>query len=122
MLEVSQQGTKFILHCSKLKDGERFASQSFNFTALGESVYPTWDGPAGGGSKQDRKREILAELRARPTVKFSARQLSEATGISQSYTITLLSELTKTGDINRTSQDESKQSSNRNPWLYGIAE
>lgn len=119
MIEVSQAGTKFFMHCSKLKDGGKFETQSFTLIKWRDSVYVKWDGPAiKGNSNQGHRDDILKELRKRPEMQFTSRQLSEAIGIKPSYTNNLLVQLQKEGKIKRALQDENKQSSSRNPWVY----
>lgn len=123
MLEVSLAGTKYIMHCSKLKDGEKFESQSFNLIKWGDSAYPKWDGPAvKGNSNKEHKNNILRELDKRPDMRFTAKQLGDAIGISQTHASNILAELEKAGKIKRALQDESKQPSRYNSWIYFKAE
>jgi hypothetical protein len=53
-------------------------------------------------------------------MQFTAKQLADAIGISQTHANNLLVQLEKEQKIKRTLRDESKQSSNRNPWVYGL--
>ncbi len=124
MLEVTQAGTRHILNCSKLKDGEQFEAQTFAFESVMFSVLPIWQGKDTGAgiSKTERKRQILDVLGQYKDRAFTAKKLSEATGISPNYANTLLGELVQKGQIARQLEDESKNSSNRNPWVYKILE
>jgi putative DNA primase/helicase len=123
MLEVSQEGDRRILHCSKNKDGERFQSQAFGLMKWGESVYPIWEGEATRKKDNGTNQEsMLSELLKRPTARLTAKQWGEAINISQSHANNVLGQLVKDGKALRSLLDESKPSSNRNPWVYGLRE
>lgn len=121
MLEVKPTAGKYALNCEKLKDGQQWKPQTFDLVAVGdtESVRVWWDEPGELTSSQGQRAEkLLQELQSRPGVKFTAKSLAEATGGSQSTVINALNRLVDKGEIKRQLEDESKQSSNRNAWVY----
>lgn len=123
---VSEVGTKAILQCTKLKDGEEWKPQTFDLVASGDSVTVWWDDPADessvvkGGAKAETKRAILDFLNRHPGKEMTAKTLAEFAGVSQNYAIELLSDLVKQGECSSKLLDESKQSSSRNPLVYFI--
>jgi hypothetical protein len=118
MLEVGQEGAKRVLYCSKLKDGDKFEPQLFSLTKYADSAYPVWEGPSDRKTKATQKELMLAEMVKRPTARLTAKQWGEAIGLTQTYANNILSSLEADGKAGRALQDETKQSSNRNPWVY----
>jgi hypothetical protein len=87
----------------------------------GESVYPIWEGTANREKDNGTNREaMLTELIKRPTARLTAKMWGEAIGISQTHANNVLGLLVKEGKALRSLEDESKKSSNRNPWVYAL--
>lgn len=118
MLEVAQEGTKRILHCSKLKDGDRFQSQLFSLAKYADSAYPVWEGVSDRKTKSTQKDLMITEMIKRPAARLTSKQWGEAIGLTQTYAGNVLRDLEVEGRVLKALQDESKQSSNRNPWVY----
>ena len=121
-IEVKPVASKFVMHCEKLKDGEQWKDQTFDLVAMGDSVRVWWDEPGGElpGSTGKLGSKLLAELQSRPGVKFGAKQLAEAVGCTQAAAINGLARLVEKGEIKRSLQDEKREPSSRNPWVFFV--
>lgn len=121
MIEIKETGNrKFIMNCAKMKDGERWKSQTFDLVAKGESVRVWWDEPTDSkADERNESRERIAEvLREHADTALTAKAIAEATGQSQSNTTQILTKMVDAGEAKRELMDETKTSSNRNPWVY----
>lgn len=124
LLEVKPVAGKFALHAEKVKDGQAWKDQTFSLTAVGdtESVRVWWDEPGDLPVTSGRQSAaMLAELQKRPGVRFTAKQLAEAVGATLSATNNVLARLVEKQQAQRVLYDESKEPSNRNPWVYFVA-
>lgn len=103
-----------------MKDGERWKSQTFDLVAKGESVRVWWDEPTDSkADERNESRERIAEvLREHADTALTAKAIAEATGQSQSNTTQILTKMVDAGEAKRELMDETKTSSNRNPWVY----
>lgn len=116
-----------VMSCEKLKDGEQWISQRFSLQPQVEceSAYVSWNDPNDStqtsGSKANDKEKLKAEMKHYPGKRFTCKSLSELIVQSQDYTRTLLKELEEVGECQRELCDQTKKSSNRNPWVYWIA-
>lgn len=123
----SDTDTYAVMSCEKLKDGEQWKSQSFSLQPQVEckSAYVSWDDPGSltqiKGAKANDKEKLKAEMKHYPGKRFTCKSLSELIVQSQDYTRTLLRELEEVGECQRELCDQTKKSSNRNPWVYWIA-
>lgn len=130
MVEVKPAAGKFALACEKLKDGAAWKPQTFDLVQVGSAdgeeggeVYSAprvwWDEPSelqGGAGKQSEL--LLAALRQHPGRKFTAKQLAEVAGSGPSATNNVLTRLVDKGKVKRSLQQEDRQPSGRNPWVY----
>ena len=128
MIEIrrkSDTGTKAVMTCAKLKDGEGWRDQTFDLTAMGESVRVWWDEPNDSGQiggKEDEYRATMLEfMTSKPGVKLTAKILAEVAGVEQSNAIRLLSKMVSDGECKSELMDTSKQNSNRNPLTYSVS-
>lgn len=121
-IEVKPVAGKFVMHCEKLKDGEQWKDQTFDLVAMGDSVRVWWDEPGGElpSSKGKLGAKLLTELQHRPGKKFTAKQLAEAAGATQSNTLGALARLVEKGDVKRSLQNETSDPSSRNPWVFFV--
>jgi hypothetical protein len=122
--KVSETGTKAVMSCAKLKDGEQWREQTLDLTAMEDSVCVWWDEPGDGsqaaGQKATDKATLLAEMNRYRDTRFTAKSLAEAIAKQENYTRKLMSELESAGECKRTLSDPSRPQSNRNPWVYYV--
>jgi len=115
-----------VMSCDKLKDGEQWKNQSFSLQPQVEckSAYVTWNNPSSltqiKGAKASDKEKLKAEMKRYPGKRFTCKSLSESIAQSQAHTRVLLNELEGVGECQRELLDQTKKSSNRNPWVYCI--
>jgi len=121
-IEVKPVAGKYVMRCEKLKDGEQWKDQTFDLVAMGESVRVWWDEPGGELPSSSGKlaAKLVAELQSRPGKRFTAKQLAEAAGATQNNTSNALARLVEKGEIKRSLQDEQREPSNRNPWVFYV--
>lgn len=117
MISLTQVGTKWAIYCEKLKDGAKWATQTFDLTAKAESVRVWWNDPIEPGQdtgKQSQDKEkILHVLTEQAGTRLTARAIEEATGIAKGKQIyNLLSGLTESGQCKREQQGRS--------WVYFV--
>ena len=121
---ISDTGTKAVMSCAKLKDGEGWKDQTFDLTAMGESVRVWWDEPNEGGAakgKEDEHREtMLAFMQGQPGKKMTAKVLAEVAGIGQTHANKILAAMVKAELCNSELMDTQKPNSNRNPLAYFV--
>lgn len=123
MIEVKPVSGKFAIKCEKLKDGEAWKPQTFSLVTVGNSVRVYWDDPNIAAAEQTPTAVKLARvLQEQPGMKFTAKQLAEAIGVSQAGTINLLTRLVEKGEIKRQLHLAEKPPSSRNPWVYFVDE
>lgn len=125
--KVSEESTssKGVIQCEKLKDGEGWKPQTFDLTALSESVRVWWDKPAelsqAQGKQRQDKEALLQVMTEHPGVKFTAKRLGEAIGMGENKQIyKLLNSLQSEDACKRELQNPEKSSSPYNPWLYFV--
>jgi hypothetical protein len=119
MIEIKQVGGKFAMQCEKLKDGEKWKAQPFDFVAIANSVRVWWDEPSVLAAEQVApSTKLMTVLQEQPEMKFTAKQLAEALGMSHAATINVLTRLVDKGEIKRELHIAEKPPSNRNPWVY----
>lgn len=120
LIEFKPAAGKFAMSCEKLKDAPAWKPQTFSLIELGDSARVWWDTPTeaaeGGSAKAGEK--LLTELQKRPGRKFTAKSLGELLGGGPSAVTNALNRLVDKGSVKRSLEDESKPSSNRNPWVY----
>lgn len=120
---ISETGTKAVMHCAKLKDGEAWKDQTLDLIESGESVRVWWDLPSETGQTgkgAEAKAAMLAFLKSQPGTKLTAKMLAEVAGINQSQAIKLLAKLVQDGECIAELQDTSKPNGNRNPLTYQV--
>jgi hypothetical protein len=131
MIEVrleSETGTRAIMRCSKLKDGERWRDQPFDLHKVEScnSVCVLWDDPTDSttqatGQKQIDKNTLIDEMTRYAGQRFTAKKLAEVIDQSDNYTRNLLNDLVKVGLCQRQLDKPSQKESSRNPWVFFIA-
>lgn len=123
---ISDTGTKGVMACAKLKDGERWKDQTFDLTAMGESVRVWWDMPADGAGPENGKQQtdvdsIIELLSSRPGVRYTAKSVAENIGLSPTSTqIFKLLRLAAGQDENIASglKDPERDAHATNPTMY----
>ena len=123
MVNVKPTSGKYSRSCEKLKDGEAWKEQTYDLVSSGDkgSVRVWWDEAVDGSKKvQSDRTDVISFFSQYPGKCFSVQAISEATGVKDSYLRNLLPSLVEEGSIKKRLTDEKKDSSNRNPWLYGI--
>ncbi len=124
-IDKSDTATHAVMSCEKLKDGEQWKSQSFSLQSQVEckSAYVSWkeDGNLKPiGSNISNKEKLKVEMKRYPGKRFTCKSLAESIAQSEAYTRALLKELEEGGECQRELLDQTKKSSNRNPWVYWI--
>jgi hypothetical protein len=123
-ISENNTGTKAVMHCAKLKDGEAWKDQTFDLVVHGESVRVYWDESSDGSQNKGREDEhrstMLDFMTSRPGTKLTAKVLAEVAGIQQSHAIHLLSRMVDSGECKSELMDTNKGSSNRNPLTYFV--
>lgn len=124
---IGETGTKAVMSCSKLKDGEAWKDQTFELHNVEQynSACVLWDEPSDGqralGKKAADKVVLQAEMERYLSHKFLAKSLAEVIGQADGYTRKLLNELTEEGICQRELSKPDDKESNRNPWVYFIS-
>jgi hypothetical protein len=123
---ISDNSTKAVLKCEKLKDGEAWKPQTFDLVPSGdtESVRVWWDTPSDapqGKAQDDARKTIVAFMMSQPGKKFTAKMLAEVAGITQTNTIYHLSRMVSECVCSSALMDTDKQPSSRNPITYFIS-
>ena len=120
-------GSKSVMQCSKLKDGEPWQQNTFSLVAVGdtESVRVWWDNiteanETGKSVESEHRQAMIDFMTKRPNVGMTAKTLAEAAGIAQNHASRLLGQMVKYGECVGKLLDENKLSSNRNPMVYFI--
>lgn len=120
---ISETGTKAIMSCAKLKDGEGWKDQTFDLVESAESVRVWWDEPNKDGvtgKSEEARQKMLAFMQSQKDKKFTAKILAEVAGTSQSQAIKILAKMVNSGECINELMDTSKSSNNRNPLTYKV--
>lgn len=117
MISLTQVGTKWAIYCEKLKDGARWATQTFDLAEKAESVRVWWHDPIESGQDTGRqsqdKEKILQVLTEQAGTRLTAGAIEEATGIKKGKQIyNLLTALHESGECKREHQGRS--------WVYFV--
>lgn len=122
---VSDAGTKAVMHCAKLKDGEAWKDQTFDLVASTESVRVWWDEPGEISNTKNQDDECKRLMRSfmanQPSIKLTAKTLAEVAGIYQMKATRLLSKMVSDGQCKSELMHSDQPNSNRNPVTYFIA-
>lgn len=124
MIEVGfGEGKRREMSCSKNKDGEQWETQTFDLTAMGESVRVWWDDidSAADSERLPLKERIFRLLSENVNEWLSSSAIASAVGIKDGNTALTnqLSRMSEKGEIRRRLMDESKvKLSKSNPWVY----
>ena len=115
--------TKASMQCSKLKDDRTWNPQNLDLVESGESVAVWWDEPSDGSQasgKGDGDRDAIMKVLGDGAA-LTGKAIGQAIGLGESKQIyTLLQRLEADGKITRRLQDEKRNESNRNPWVFEI--
>ena len=93
---ISDTGTKAVMSCAKLKDGEGWKDQTFDLTAMGESVRVWWDEPNDSptsresGKQQQDINTIIDLLKAKPGIRYPAKAIAERIAVTPAHVNKLL--------------------------------
>jgi hypothetical protein len=127
MIEISPTAGKFAMECAKLKDGDRWKTQTFSLVGVTDtdSVRVWWDedadNAANRGNKQDADQDAIVKLLQSTNARLTAGSISEAIGTGESTQVyKLLNKLVNDKRIKRELSNPKKKESNRNPWVYFI--
>jgi RecA-family ATPase len=121
---VSEGGTKAIMSCEKLKDGEAWKPQTLDLVPVQnvDSVRVWWDEPSettqAKGKEDAYKKIMIGFMQSQPGKKFTAKILAEVAGIGQNNAIRILSKAVEAGLCVSELMDTTKPNSNRNPLAY----
>jgi len=126
MLEIKEAGSKFLMSCEKIKDGEKWRDQTFDLTSICDSVRVWWDETADdSASRTDSKQgkdvgAIVALLKGSSGKRYTANTIAEAIGMGGSKQVFKLLPLAMTTDeqIKCGLRDPEKDSSPHNPMVY----
>jgi hypothetical protein len=118
--KISETGTKAVMSCAKLKDGEQWKEQTFDLTAMEDSVCVWWDEPGDSESGDKRKtktgNEILDVLSSGTEGrKLTAKQIGDAMGITQQAVNRVIARLVKDKFVCRHEEQDARGS-----WLFSI--
>lgn len=123
-ISENDTGTKAVMRCAKLKDGEGWKDQTFDLVSMGESVRVWWDEPSDGtqskGREDEHRKTMLEFMKSQPNTKVTAKILAEVAGVAQNYAIKLLAKMVNSGECDSALMDTNKPNSNRNPLTYFI--
>jgi hypothetical protein len=123
---ISETGTKAVMTCAKLKDGEAWKDQTFDLIAVGdcESVRVAWDAPNDGeaatGKTDQDVTAIIALLKKTPGARYTANVIAESIGIRGSKVVyKLIRKAAEQDDgIRQDLRRPDKDSSPHNPLMY----
>lgn len=121
----SENDTKAVMQCTKLKDGEQWGKRPFDLVANGDSVSVWWSDPADEaasgkqGIQNIDKNKIIDTLQSTKT-KLTTRQLAQVIGKSEPQTSKLLNGLVDDGLLIRELRETGDSVSKSNPWLYSL--
>jgi len=121
VISIFPASSKFTMTAEKIKDAQLWKGQTFDLVAMADSVRVWWDEVIESTGTPGRQAEALhAEMAKRVGVRFAAKQLAEAAGMSQSAAINVLTRLVDKGTVKRSLLDETKPPSSRNYWVYFV--
>jgi DNA-binding transcriptional ArsR family regulator len=116
---ISETGSKAVIHCAKLKDGEEWKDQTFDLSVMGDSVRVWWDEPSdaseGDKRKSETAREILELLAEKPDRSLPTKKISSVIAKSEAAVNRVLARLVKDKYVKR---DEDKRST----AIYGVTD
>jgi hypothetical protein len=121
---ISEGGTKAVMSCEKLKDGEAWKPQTLDLVPVQDvdSVRVWWDEPSDttqAKGKEDAYKKVMVDfMQSQPGKKFTAKILAEFAGIGQNNAIRILNRAKSEGLCVSELMDTSKANSNRNPLAY----
>lgn len=125
MIEIRDCGSKYIMSCEKIKDGEKWKDQTFDLTAVCNSVRVWWDKVIDDPSQSEGKQQqdvdsIIALLSKKPGIRYTASSIGEAIGKKGSKQVYKLIETAKQHDSRITSglKDPDKDACPTNPTMY----
>jgi hypothetical protein len=128
MLKVEAAGSKYQLHCEKLKDGERWKDQTYDLVTVSnvDSVRVWWDEPAEGkkaaGKEGHYRKAMLDEMMSAPGRRLTKNKLAEVAGVTPEHASKILAAMVTSGDCRRALEDDSKQPSKSNPYIYYVGD
>lgn len=128
-VEPGDHGGKMV--CSKIKDGEQWATKVFRHVRHGDSIGLEWvDAPADEDAPVSKRSsdttipltagKILALLKRNAGTFYTVAEIQEKTGINKQSVHDALATLLYQKRIRKTLKDESKPNGNRNPFVYGV--
>lgn len=126
MLKVESTGSKYQLHCEKLKDGERWKDQTYDLVTVSnvDSVRVWWDEPAEGkkaaGKEGHYRKTMLDEMTTAPGRKLPKNKLAEVAGVTPEHASRLLADMVTAGECKRSLEDDTKPPSKSNPYVYYV--
>lgn len=124
---VGENGTKGLMHCAKLKDGEAWKDQTFDLTAMGESVRVWWDEPSDNPTSRESGKQhqdieaIIGLLQGKPSVRYTAKAIAENIGMAATSTqVFKLLKIAGERDTNIKSglKNPDKDTHSTNPTMY----
>lgn len=121
MIELELSGTKTVMKCAKLKDGQQWKLQTFDLVEVADCESPRvwWDEPIdsdeGDKRKSETAREILQILFDAGDNKLTSKQIGEAIDSKPQTINKVLARLAKEELVTR---DQNK----RGTWCYGITD
>lgn len=119
IIEVKPIGTKFMMTCAKLKDGEKWRDQTFDLVVTGTSVRVWWDEPTDAEQIDRRKSEtgqqILSLLAEESNRSLTCTQISNALDVKQQSANKVLTRLTREKRVRRSQNT-------RGTWTYLVTE
>lgn len=123
---ISETGTKAVMKCAKLKDGEAWKDQTFDLIAVKdcESVRVAWDAPNDGetttGKTDQDVAAIIALLKKKPGTRYTSNVIAESIGLGKSKTIYKLLKRASDQDagIQQALRHPDKDASPHNPLMY----
>lgn len=130
MIEIkrpSEESTRALMRCAKLKDGEAWKDQLFDLFAVEgcDSVCVLWDKPGEGtqitGAKAADKEQLLAMMKANAGGRFTVKSLAGGIDKKENYTRKLLTELSNEGLCQQELKQKGKDAGGHNPWLYFVS-
>ncbi len=124
MIEISGQDNPRVMKCYKAKDAVKFEPIHFQLRPVEgtKSVVAEWLGDETQTSGTSTNKSRLMEQMKKNAGQFlTAKSWGESIGItSVSLAIRLLDELIQEHHVVKRLQNEDRQKSSRNPWIYGL--
>ena len=123
--KIDETGTKFVMKCEKMKDAAAWLPVTGDLVANGDSAAVWWDEKSDVALEYkskigDVKREILTILSDNTATRFTAKSITQALDVADSFVWKAIAALVKDGKVVRTLSYPTKTESSRNPWVYGL--